>query len=150
VSFSWMDVLEVLASGMTGSGGGGGRLSQGLLQLLELCRCRQSVSCLTTLSVIVKSPHNVSSDGDDATRPWHLQDQVGVMWDCHEFGECRPSQESVVHSLKISDLKLCSFRVKIFSCPEGYGKSDLTGRGCCCTRDYAMERSLTRAQHRPG
>jgi hypothetical protein len=51
-----------------------GALGQGLLQLLELCGCRQSVSCLTTLTVLVKSPLDVSPDGDDTTRPWHLQD----------------------------------------------------------------------------
>jgi hypothetical protein len=33
-SFNWMDVLDVLASGMIGSGGGGGGLGQGLLQFL--------------------------------------------------------------------------------------------------------------------
>jgi hypothetical protein len=96
VSSSWMDVLEVLASGMTGSRGG---LGQGLLQFLELCGHHQSVSYLATLPVIVKSPLDVSPDGDDTTQPWHLQDHVGVMWDRHELGECQPSKESVVHSL---------------------------------------------------
>jgi hypothetical protein len=142
VSSGWMDVLEVLSLGMTRSGGG---LGQGLLQLMEVYRRRQSVSCLTTLPVTVKSPLNVSLDGDDATRPWHLQDQVGVMWDHHEFGECRPSQESIVHSLKIGDLKLYTFRAKNFPSPEGYMKSDLTDGGCCYTRDYATERSPTGA-----
>jgi hypothetical protein len=33
-SFDWMDVLDVLASGMIGSRGGGGGLGQGLLQFL--------------------------------------------------------------------------------------------------------------------
>jgi hypothetical protein len=41
-----------------------GGLGQGLLQLLELCGHRQSVSCLTTLPIIVKSPLDVSPDGD--------------------------------------------------------------------------------------
>jgi hypothetical protein len=44
-------------------------LGQGLLQLLELCRHRQSVDCLTTLPIAVKSPLDVSPDGDDATQP---------------------------------------------------------------------------------
>jgi hypothetical protein len=47
------------------------------------------------------------------------------MWDCHELGECRPCQESIVRSLKISDLKLYSFRVEIFPSPEGHEESDL-------------------------
>jgi hypothetical protein len=84
VSSGWMYILEVLASGMTGSGGG---LSQGLLQLLQFYRCHQSVSCLATLSVTVKSPLDISPDGDDATWPWHLQYQVRVMQDRHELGE---------------------------------------------------------------
>jgi hypothetical protein len=72
------------------------------------------------------------------------------MWDCYELGECRPSQENVVCSLKIGDLKLYSLRVEIFLSPEGYVKRDLTNGGRCCTRDYAMERKLTGAQQRPG
>jgi hypothetical protein len=125
-------------------------LSQGLLQLLELCRCCQSVSCLTTLPIIVKIPLNVSPDRDDAMRHWHLQDQVGIMWDCHKLGECQPSQESIIQSLKMGDLKLYGFRVEIFLCPEGHGENDLANGGCYCTRDYAMERSPTGAQQRLG
>jgi hypothetical protein len=80
-----MDVLEILASGMIESGQGGGGLGQGLLQLLELYGCRQSVRRLATLPVIVKSSLDVSLDGDDATLPRHLQDQVGIMWDHMNF-----------------------------------------------------------------
>jgi hypothetical protein len=72
------------------------------------------------------------------------------MWDHHELREGRPSQESVVHSLKIDDLKLYSLCAEIFLSPEGYRKRNLTDWGCCCTRDYAMERSPTGAQQRPG
>jgi hypothetical protein len=129
-----MDVLEVLALGMIRSRGRGG-LGQCLLQLLELCGCCQFVGYLATLPVIVKSLLDVSPNGDNATWPWHLQDQVGVMWDHQEFIECRRSQESVVRSHKISDLKLDSFRAEIFLSLEGYGKSDLTDGGCYCTRD---------------
>jgi hypothetical protein len=72
------------------------------------------------------------------------------MEDHHELRECQPSQEKVVYSLKISDLKLYSLRAEIFLSPEGYRKRDLTDRVHCCTKDYAMERSLTGAQQRPG
>jgi hypothetical protein len=58
-------------------------------------------------------------------RPWYLQDQVGVVWNCHKLGECRPSQESVIHSLKISDLKLYGLCAEIFPSSEGHRKSDL-------------------------
>jgi hypothetical protein len=71
------------------------------------------------------------------------------MWDHHELGECRLSQESVVRSLKISDLKLYIFHEEIFLSPEGHGENDLVNEGYCCTRDYAMERNPTRAQQRP-
>jgi hypothetical protein len=82
-------------------------------------------------------------------QPWHLQDKVGVTWDHHEHGECWLSQESIVHSLEIGDLKLQILRVKIFPSPEGYGKSDLTDRGRFCPRDYAMERGMTGVQQGP-
>jgi hypothetical protein len=116
-------------------------LDQGLLQLLELYGCCQSVGCLTTLRVIVKSPFNVSPTRDDATKSWHLQDQVGVMWDCHELEECWPSQGSIVRSLEIGDLKLYSLCAEIFLSPKGNGENDLADGGCCCTKDYAMEGS---------
>jgi hypothetical protein len=121
----------------------GGRLSQGLLQLLELYGCQQSVSSLTALSVTVKSPLHLSPDGDDAAWPWHLQDQIGVMWNCHELRECWPSQESVVRGLEIGDLKLFVFHAEVFLSPKGYGKEDLDDGGCCYPRDNAMEGSPT-------
>jgi hypothetical protein len=48
------------------------------------------------------------------------------MRDRLELGECRPSQESIVYSLKIGDLKLYSLRAEIFLSPKGYRKRDLT------------------------
>jgi hypothetical protein len=65
-----MDLLEVLASGMTRLGGGG--LDQGLLQILELCGCHEPVDRLAPLHITVKSLLDVSLDGDDTTQPWHL------------------------------------------------------------------------------
>jgi hypothetical protein len=44
-----------------------GGLGQGLLQLLELCGCQQSISSLATLPVTVENPLDISPDGDDAT-----------------------------------------------------------------------------------
>jgi hypothetical protein len=120
-----------------------GGLGQSLLQLLELYGRCHFVSYLATLPVIVKSPLDVSPDGDDAMWPWHLKDQVGVMWDRHELGECWSSQESIIRSLEITDRKLYSLRAEIFLSPEGYGNRDLTNGGCYYTRDYAMERSPT-------
>jgi hypothetical protein len=61
------------------------------------------------------------------------------MWDCHEFGECRPSQESIVRSLKISDLKLYSLRAEIILSLVGYGKRDMTNGGSYCTRDHSKD-----------
>jgi hypothetical protein len=95
--------------------------------------------------VAVKILLDVSPDGDDATRPWHLQDQVGIMQDRHELEECHPSQESVVCHQEISDLKLYSFCAEMVPSPEGYGMSDMINEGRYCTREYAMERSPTRA-----
>jgi hypothetical protein len=83
-------------------------------------------------------------------QPWHLQDQVGITWYRHELGECRLFQESILRSLEIDDIKLYSLHAEIFPSPKGYRKRDLTDRGCCCTRDYAIERSPTGVQQRPG
>jgi hypothetical protein len=72
------------------------------------------------------------------------------MRDHHELGEFQSSQEKVVRGLKISDLKLYSLCAEIFLSPEGYRKRDLTNGGRYCTMDYAIERSPTGAQQRPG
>jgi hypothetical protein len=122
-----------------------GELGQGLLQLLELCRCQRSISSLTTLPVAVKSTLDVSPDGDGNTWPWHHQDQVGVVRNCYKLGECQPSQESIIRSLKIGDLKLYGLRAEIFRSSECHRKSDLADGGRCYTRDYAMEGSPTGA-----
>jgi hypothetical protein len=68
------------------------------------------------------------------------------MRNCHEPGDCWPSQESVIHSLKINHLELYIFSSKVLSSPEGYRKRDLTDGSCYCTIDYTMERSLIGAQ----
>jgi hypothetical protein len=40
--------------------------------------------------------------------------------------------------------------LEIFSCPKGYGKTDLTDGCHCCTENYAMKGGLTGAQKRHG
>jgi hypothetical protein len=108
-----------------------GELGQGLLPLLELYRCQQSISSLIALSVIVESPIDISPDGDDTTWPWHLQDKIGIVQDCHELRERR----------KVTG---------VFPSAKGYGKDDLANRDCCCPRDYAVEASLTMTQRGSG
>jgi hypothetical protein len=63
-----MDILDVLASGMTTSGG----LSHGLLQLLELYGRHEPVSHLAALPIAVLGMLDVSPDGDDTVQSWHL------------------------------------------------------------------------------
>jgi hypothetical protein len=70
-SSGWMDVLDVSASGMTGSGGGGG-LGQGLLQLLEFCGRCEPISRLIALPVIVDGVLDVVPGGDDTMESCHL------------------------------------------------------------------------------
>jgi hypothetical protein len=67
-SSGWMDILDVLASGMTTSGG----LSHGLLQLLELYERHEPVSHLVALPIAVVGMLDVSPDGDDTVQSWHL------------------------------------------------------------------------------
>jgi hypothetical protein len=69
------------------------------------------------------------------------------MRDHYELGKCRPSQESIVHNLKISHLELYGFSLKVLPSPEGYRKRDLTDGRRCCTGDYTMERSPASVQN---
>jgi hypothetical protein len=70
--------------------------------------------------------------------------------DYHKLGKCWLSKESVVRCFEVDHLELQVFSVEIFLSPNGHGKSNLTDRGRCCTRDYAMERSPTMVQCRSG
>jgi hypothetical protein len=63
-----MDVLVVLASGMTGSGGG---LNQGHLQFLEFYGCPESICRLIALLVTVIIALDISPDGDDTKKVFH-------------------------------------------------------------------------------
>jgi hypothetical protein len=72
------------------------------------------------------------------------------MWDRHELGECRLSQEGIVRSLKIGGLELYSLCVEFLLSPEGYRKRYLTDGCHCCTRDYATKRGPTGVQQRLG
>jgi hypothetical protein len=61
-SSGWMDILEVIASSMIGSGEGH---NQGFLQVIELYGCREFVGHLTTLLDIVIDTLDVSPIRDD-------------------------------------------------------------------------------------
>jgi hypothetical protein len=67
VSFNWMDIL---AAGMTGLGGDSDKACFNSWSSTD-------ASNLATLPVAIES--QVSPDGDDATWPRHLQDQVGIV-----------------------------------------------------------------------
>jgi hypothetical protein len=128
--------------------GGGGGHDQGLLQFLELYGCRDSVSSLAALPIAVVGALDISPDGDDTMRSWHIYYQVGIVWDYHKLGECRPPEECIVRRLEVKYLKLQVFRMEIFLSPKGYGKSNLANGGRCCTSVYALKRSPTGAQCR--
>jgi hypothetical protein len=115
-------------------------LGQSFLQFLELCGRHESVGHLVALLVRVIGLLDVSPDGDDTVQSWHLQDQVGIVRNCHEFGECRLSQEGIVHYLEVGYLELQIFSAEVFLSLISYGMSDLTDGGCRCSRDYTMER----------
>jgi hypothetical protein len=83
-------------------------------------------------------------------RFWHLQNQVGIIRDCHKLGKGRSSKESVLRHLKVSHLKLQVFSTEIFLSRKGHGKGNLTDGGSCCTMDYVVERSPTGARCRSG
>jgi hypothetical protein len=71
-------------------------LNQGLLQFLEFCGHHDFVSRLAALLVAVIGALDVSTNGDDTMWSKHLQNHVGIVRNCHELGDCRPSQEGVV------------------------------------------------------
>jgi hypothetical protein len=50
----------------------GGGLDQGLFQLLEFCGYCQSISHIAPFLVVVIGLLDVTADGDNSTRSWHL------------------------------------------------------------------------------
>jgi hypothetical protein len=58
--------------------------------------------------------------------------------------------KKALYAVSKSILKLYGLCAEILLSPEGYGKSNLANGGRCYTRDYAMERSPTGVQQRPG
>jgi hypothetical protein len=104
-----------------------------LLQFLEFYRCREPVSRLSTLPVVVVGAFDVSPNGDDVVRSWNLQDQVSIMRDCHKFGECRLTEKSIVCGFEISNLELQVFSTKNFPSPESHRNRKLAAGSCCRT-----------------
>ena len=44
-------------------------------------------------------------DGDDTAGAWHLELEVGVTGDCHEFGIVGPLKDGVLRTLEVYDFK---------------------------------------------
>jgi hypothetical protein len=82
-----------------------------------------SLSAISQLSLSQSKAHLMSPQMEITPH------NPGIMWDCHELGECQLSQESVVRSIKIGDLKLYSLHAEIFLSPDGYEKRNLIDRG---------------------
>jgi hypothetical protein len=61
-SSSWMDVLDVLASGMIGSRG---YSAKAFFNSWTFCGHCESINCLTALLVAVVGTLDISPDGDD-------------------------------------------------------------------------------------
>jgi hypothetical protein len=64
------------------------------------------------------------SDGDDPVRARHLELEVGVVGDDHEFGVARPSQHRMVGSSELDDLESESFLSKVGGSPKADGYVD--------------------------
>jgi hypothetical protein len=90
-------------------------VGQGCLQVLEFCGRQQPISSLIALPVTIVRALYISRDGDGTIWTRHLQDQVGIVRNYHELGECMPPEECVVCRFKISYLKLHILGSKIFS-----------------------------------
>jgi hypothetical protein len=104
-------------------------LGQGCLQLLEFYGRQKLVCRLSALPITIVSAFYIPFDGDDSFWAFHLQNQVGILRNHHELGQCRPPEECIVCHLKIGYLKLHVLGAEVLLSPEGHGKSDLAGGG---------------------
>ena len=66
-----------------------------------------------------------AAHGDDAVWSWHLQLEVGVVGDCHEFGVAWPPQDGVVGPWEVHHFEGEDLRVEVGSVAKCDGQVDL-------------------------
>ena len=65
-------------------------------QLLELLLGSKQFRDLVELAVALVRPLKVAVDGDGPIRSWHLELEVGIMRNCHEFGRSWSPEDHMV------------------------------------------------------
>ena len=91
------------------------------------------------LAVAREGVQEGAAHGDNAVWSRHLQLEVGVVGDCHEFGVAWPPQDGVVGPWKVHHFKGESLRAEVGMAAERDGQVDLPERVCLCFRDHPME-----------
>ena len=77
-------------------------------------------------------------DCDDARRSWHLEFEVGVVWNLHELRECWTSQYGVVLRLLVEHLELEDLSCKVALVAEDDVELDCSEGGGCFAWDYTI------------
>ena len=102
------------------------------------------------LAVARESVREGAAHGDDAIRSRHLQLEVGVARDCHEFGIAWPPQDGVVGPRKVYHFEGEDLRVEVGLAAECDGQIDLSERVCLRSQDYLVEGGARQADLRSG
>jgi hypothetical protein len=110
-----------------------------------LTRGRRNVIVLLFAEV---SLSKVSTYGDDPVGTRHLEFEVGVVGDGHEFGIAWPTQDGVIGTLEVCNLEGNRFLVEICSTFKRYGQVDLSKGNGLEPRYDSMEWSTGQPYHR--
>ena len=92
--------------------------------------------------VALEGLEEVSTEGKYSCIARHLEEQVYIMWYCHEFGERRSSQNGMIGRFEVGYFELDVLRPEVLFCIECDWKGD---RAYWCRRisgDNAIERGL--------
>ena len=78
--------------------------------------------------VTLEGLEEVSSQGEYSCVAWHLEEQVHIVWHCHELSQRRSSQYGVVGRFEVSYFELDVLRPEVLFCTECDREGNLADR----------------------
>ena len=68
--------------------------------------------------IALEGLEEVSTQGKYSCIAWHLEEQVHIVWYCHELGQHRSSQYGVVGRFEVGYFKLDVLRPEVLFCTK--------------------------------
>jgi hypothetical protein len=98
------------------------------------------------VALAVVGDEDITIDEKDSVRSWHLHDEVGVMWDGHELGQHRSTEDGMVGGVEICDLIRQVLRAEVVLFAESH-RQTYTTYGVCSLAEYDPVEGLVTRGH---